>query len=59
MKIIQFLFRLAFMEAILKPVIVALTKLILKDYIKPAFNKLDELLILPDNWERFIDNPFE
>ncbi|ANV88508.1 hypothetical protein [Picosynechococcus sp. PCC 7117] len=59
MNILKFLMQLAFMEAILKPVIVALTKLVLKDYLKPAFNKLDELLILPDNWERLIEAPFE
>lgn len=50
---------LAFTETLLKPVVVNLTKLSIKKYLVPAYNKLDELLIVPENWQKFIDNAEE
>jgi hypothetical protein len=50
---------LALTEVVVKPLVIKLTKRGLKLYAKPAFNKLDSLLLLPDNWQKFVDNSQE
>lgn len=50
---------LAINEAVVKPLIVKLTQLGIKKYIAPAYSKLDTLLMLPDNWQKFADNAEE
>lgn len=47
---------LAFTEAILKPLITRLTQIGIRAYIMPAYERLDELLTIPDNWQRFVDD---
>lgn len=56
--VIVFLVGMAFEEAILKPLVVAFTKNRLKAYLKPGYDKLDALIKLPENWERFTDEKF-
>jgi hypothetical protein len=52
--IILSLILLGITEALLKPVMTRLTQMGIKAYIMPAYERLDELLTIPDNWQRFI-----
>lgn len=44
---------LSIMETIVKPLLVALTKHSIKAYLKPAWERLDQRLALPGQWEQF------
>jgi hypothetical protein len=46
-------------EVVIKPVITRIFKIGIQAYLVPAYTKLDNLLLLPDNWEHFIDNAEE
>jgi hypothetical protein len=50
---------LGFTEVVLKPVITRIFKIGIQGYLVPAYAKLDELLLMPDNWEHFVDNAEE
>jgi len=52
--IILSLILLGITEALLKPVMTRLTQMGIKAYIMPAYERLDELLTIPDNWQRFV-----
>jgi hypothetical protein len=43
-------------ETVIKPIIVNLFKLGIKKYIFPAYDKLDKLLLIPSNWEHFVND---
>lgn len=51
-----FLILLATTEAIIKPLLKRLMQVGIKNYIKPAFDKLDFLIAVPDNWREFTQN---
>lgn len=53
------LIKLALAETILKPVLIHITKILLKNYLKPLYNTLDEKIKLPEEWESFIDTPVD
>lgn len=53
------LFLLGLTETVIKPVIVNLFKLGIRQYIMPTYAKLDELLAVPSNWQHFVDNAEE
>lgn len=57
--IILSLILLGLTEAILKPVVTNLFKLGIKKYLVPAYDKLDALLLVPDNWQHFVDDAEE
>lgn len=50
---------LAITEAILKPIVTRITQIGIKAYLPTAFDRLDELLALPENWRKFLDNAEE
>ena len=56
---INTLIKLALAETILKPVLIHITRLILKDYLKPLYNTLDNYLECTPLWDSFIGNPIE
>jgi hypothetical protein len=43
-------------EAILKPIMAQLTRAGIRDYLMPAYERLDDLLTIPENWQRFVDD---
>jgi hypothetical protein len=43
-------------EAVLKPLMTRLTQMGIRHYLLPAYERLDNLLTIPDNWQRFVDN---
>lgn len=42
-------------EAIVKPIAVAFARNAADKFLFPAFEVMDELLVLPDQWEQFVD----
>lgn len=57
--VLIFLAGMAFEEAILKPLVISFTKNKLKAYLKPGYDKLDSLIKLPENWEKFQKEKFD
>lgn len=53
------LFLLGLTETVIKPIIVNLFKLGIRQYIMPTYAKLDELIAIPSNWQHFVDNAEE
>lgn len=47
--------RLAVEEAFIKPLAIGFAQTTAKKFLFPAFDVMDELLVLPDQWERFVD----
>lgn len=47
---------IGFNETILKPIAVRLTKKAIKQYLKPAWDALDEKLVLPETLEKMVDS---
>lgn len=56
---INTLIKLALAETILKPLLISITKILIRRYLKPLYNKLDNNIQLPGNWEKFIQEPIE
>jgi hypothetical protein len=54
--IILSLILLALTEAILKPLVTRLAQIGIKAYVKPAYEKLDALLTIPENWKLFVED---
>lgn len=50
---------LAITEAILKPILTRFVQIGIKAYIPSAFDRLDELLAIPENWQKFVDDAEE
>lgn len=47
--------RLAVEEAFIKPIAIGFAQTAADKFLFPAFDVMDELLVLPDQWEQFVD----